>query len=522
MATSPASMNPARTPGPMGWLWLLLGVVLIVRVVGLVATPLELGPDEAQYWQWSRSLEFGYYSKPPLVAWTIWFTTALFGNDEWAVRLGAPFAHTATAAILALLAARVAGPVAGAWAGALWITMPVVWLGASIITTDTVLLPFWALALYALARALEARDAGQNRAILVWCLVMGTAIGIGALAKYAALYFLAGLAAGVVLSARVRALIVGPGGLVAALGVLAALGPNLLWNAANGFMTVGHTVDNANIGARMGLLPETLEFLGSQFALVGPLALTGSVWVLVSWRRRFDPSDARADLRVVLLALATIPIIVISIQAFISRANANWAATAFPAIVVLTAWGLSALRPGRLLLAAALGLQLVVGAAFTALTVSPQLVDGVGLANAVKRARGWEATAAAVRARLADGTHTAVLVDSRLVYHQLIYYGRAQPWPVPITVWRRFSEPQSHAEKIAPLTDDIAGRVLVVSLAQDPSEVLADFGAHVAQAPIVIRLDPDRTRTFSVSSATRWDPLPKPQRRLQPSDDPDA
>ena len=31
----------------------------------------ELYPDEAQYWLWSRTLDFGYFSKPPMVAWTI-------------------------------------------------------------------------------------------------------------------------------------------------------------------------------------------------------------------------------------------------------------------------------------------------------------------------------------------------------------------------------------------------------------------------------------------------------------------
>ena len=54
---------------------LTLGLGLL-RLLTLFGTPLELYPDEAQYWLWSRTLAFGYYSKPPLIAWSIWASTA--------------------------------------------------------------------------------------------------------------------------------------------------------------------------------------------------------------------------------------------------------------------------------------------------------------------------------------------------------------------------------------------------------------------------------------------------------------
>src|SRR6187549_3191838 len=50
----------------------LVGVLTVLRVAALFITPLELYPDEAQYWLWSRHLDFGYFSKPPVVAWLIW------------------------------------------------------------------------------------------------------------------------------------------------------------------------------------------------------------------------------------------------------------------------------------------------------------------------------------------------------------------------------------------------------------------------------------------------------------------
>ncbi|MDD3837175.1 MAG: 4-amino-4-deoxy-L-arabinose transferase, partial [Phenylobacterium sp.] len=69
-------MTHAATAPPPDRLWrtlllLVLGLT-VARLMVLFDSPLELYPDEAQYWLWSRTLDFGYFSKPPVVAWTIW------------------------------------------------------------------------------------------------------------------------------------------------------------------------------------------------------------------------------------------------------------------------------------------------------------------------------------------------------------------------------------------------------------------------------------------------------------------
>ena len=71
-------------------LFALVAVLTELRVALLVLTPLQLYPDEAQYWYWSLHPAFGYYAKPPVVAWLIALTTGLFGDSELAVRLAAP------------------------------------------------------------------------------------------------------------------------------------------------------------------------------------------------------------------------------------------------------------------------------------------------------------------------------------------------------------------------------------------------------------------------------------------------
>ena len=85
--TSPQTLH-APTPD---WrpVTVLVAALTLARLIALFTSPLELYPDEAQYWLWSRTLDFGYYSKPPVIAWAIWATTALGGDAEPWVRLSA-------------------------------------------------------------------------------------------------------------------------------------------------------------------------------------------------------------------------------------------------------------------------------------------------------------------------------------------------------------------------------------------------------------------------------------------------
>ena len=49
---------------------ILLGIFSL-RVSFLFINGLDLIGDESYYWDWSRRLDWCYYSKPPMVAWQI-------------------------------------------------------------------------------------------------------------------------------------------------------------------------------------------------------------------------------------------------------------------------------------------------------------------------------------------------------------------------------------------------------------------------------------------------------------------
>src|SRR5204863_1193456 len=117
-------------------LWMLAGLAAITaaRLLWLAWQPAGLYPDEAQYWFWAQSPAFGYYSKPPLIAWLIALTTAAFGDSEFAVRLSAPLLHAGAAGLIYAIAARLYDRRTGFWSAIAHATLPGVSVSASIIS----------------------------------------------------------------------------------------------------------------------------------------------------------------------------------------------------------------------------------------------------------------------------------------------------------------------------------------------------------------------------------------------------
>src|SRR5262249_7776629 len=109
---------------------MLAGVLAItlLRLLWLALQPADLYPDEAQCWFWAQPPALGYYSKPPLVAWLIALTTALFGESEFAIRLSAPLLHAGTAVLVYAIGARLYDNRVGLWSALAYASLP----GASV------------------------------------------------------------------------------------------------------------------------------------------------------------------------------------------------------------------------------------------------------------------------------------------------------------------------------------------------------------------------------------------------------
>jgi 4-amino-4-deoxy-L-arabinose transferase-like glycosyltransferase len=450
------SPGPQRTPGDLRVAVLMVVALECLRLVALFRTPLELYPDEAQYWLWSRALDFGYYSKPPVIAWAIWATTAVGGDAEPWVRLSAGVFQAGATLVVFLIGRRLYGSAAGLAGAALYALMPGVQLSALVAATDAPLLFFLGLAILAYAGLLQA---GRRRVLLA--AAMGAALGLAFLSKYAAVYVLVGLAAHLLASRSARAAW-SPATAAAAFGALALmLAPNLAWNAGHGFATFQHTASNAAWSGVQLFNPVALgEFAISQFGVFGPIplgVLIAGVGLAVA-RRRLPAND------LMLLCFTLPPLVIVTAQAFISRANANWSGAAYLTGAVLVGAWLVRWR-ARGWLAAALAIQGAAAAFFLAAVISPGLADRAGLANGLKRARGWSQTTDLIldRARREPGL-SAIAVNNRFLFYAVAYYGRDRlPFLPPLTSWLLMDGPRNQAETTAPLTPALGRRVLMVA-----------------------------------------------------------
>jgi 4-amino-4-deoxy-L-arabinose transferase-like glycosyltransferase len=459
----------------------VLLAVTVLRLIWLAGDPIDLYPDEAQYWLWSRHLAFGYFSKPPLLPWIIAATTALFGEDEFAIRVASPLLHLATGLVVYAIARRIYDARIACWSAVLYATLPAVSLSAAIMSTDVPLMLCWAVALYAFIRARET--AGWR-----WWLAAGIAAGFGLLAKYAMEYWLLS-ALFLVLVFRDERRHLPRLAAAAALAHLIYL-PNLLWNAANGFVSYKHTEANANFAGTLIHPKEFLEFLLAQFGVFGPL-LFGTLLIIL-----FVFPRVLADKRARLLAVFALPTLAMMlIVSFLSRAHANWSAPTYVSATILVAAFLVA-RGRTLLLAASVVIH--VGAVLFLVAGRP-VAAALGTELPAKldllhRVRGWSVLGRTVGNMLMQRPGVILMTWSREDLAALIYY--VHPHPFDAVIWNPGGGARNQFEMDTDMDRYVGRDFLFISQDEIEPTIAARFTAVSPPVHITIPLGSGVARRY--------------------------
>jgi hypothetical protein len=340
--------------------------------------PLDLAPDEAHYWHWSRNLGWSYYSKGPLVAWLIRGSCELFGNlSVWlvgsemlAVRLPAVLCHAALLAGWYVLAsATLRSPRVAVGVVALALTLPGVTAAAVVMTIDAPFLACWCWALVFAWRAVE-------RGRLWWWILAGLCSAVGVLAKYPMLLFPVAVGGFLIAHGRHRDLARPGFWLMVGLSAAGCV-PMLVWNAAHDWVSVRHVLGQAGIGG--GARPARFRPLGPLSFAAGQFAFLLGFWfvalVAAAWRfrphRLTDPGRS-------FLWWVSVPVWGVFFAASSrTTGQVNWPVAAYVGgFVLAVAWVGGQLRPdnprrklvlGGLVGAVWLGLVLSVGAHFPGL-----------------------------------------------------------------------------------------------------------------------------------------------------------
>jgi 4-amino-4-deoxy-L-arabinose transferase len=114
-----------------------------------------------------------HYTKPPPAYWLVEIGLRTLGTNTWGARLGNAIVFALTVVVVAATGAALWGPTVGRAAGLVYLSSPLPFAAASVVSADT-LLVFWSCcAMLAFVRGVESP--GERR----WIRLMWLAIGLG-------------------------------------------------------------------------------------------------------------------------------------------------------------------------------------------------------------------------------------------------------------------------------------------------------------------------------------------------------
>jgi 4-amino-4-deoxy-L-arabinose transferase-like glycosyltransferase len=350
-------------------------------------TRLELVPDEAYYWLWSKHLAASYRDKGPAIAWTIALGTKLFGNTVLGIRFFAVLLSTATGGLLFLVARRLYDDRVALWCLLMATVMPIMAVGSILMTIDSLSVFFWALALIIFWKALH------HGTVWDW-FWLGLAIGAGFLAKFTNGVQLACIGLFLLWSKEHRPLLFSRQTMVLGAAFCLSIVPLIWWNVQTGWVHIVALHSRSGVTNTFQVHPgELLKFLGGQFGVISPLFMAGMLVAAVALACRRSP-----DLRTRFLLSQFLPLYGLFLFFSVNKAGQpNWAAPALvPGIIFTVAFWREAVarRPAwRWGIAAAFAVAL-------AMTVVLHDTDYLHLPpgnDPLRRAQGWTDFAAHVQ-----------------------------------------------------------------------------------------------------------------------------
>jgi len=287
--------------GTVAVVWFVVALIVLARAV--VAFVVPLTGDEAYYWEWSRHPAWGYVDHPPLVAWTI-AVFSIFGHSPGLVRLGFVLCGLIASIAIAGCATEITGDRrAGAVAALVLALTPLASVAFGSATPDGPYLMFWALALWAGARAFKRDDA------LDWAL-FGAALAGTLLARVFGFALLFGA---LVYAASPPVRRVWRRGMPLALGVCALLyAPFLVWNAQHGWVTLAFALVHRHEETHFFDARRTAELVLTQAAAYSPGIFVAMLLCALRPRNAF-------------LAWTALPLLaLVTVLSFFERVEIHW------------------------------------------------------------------------------------------------------------------------------------------------------------------------------------------------------
>ncbi len=442
---------------------------------------IDLYMDEAYYWGWSKSFEFGYYSKPPMIAWVIGVFTQLCSDHWFCVKLPALILHPVTSVVIYLISKELFDEETGFWSAITYITLPSVSLSSMIISTDVLLLLFWSLTMLMFVKAIKT----DNN---IYWFGAALAAGCGLLSKYTMIIFLPSVFLYLAFSNRHRAVLKNPKLYLTLIIAALIYIPNLIWNYNHHFVSFMHTKEISEIERDLFHPEKMIEFLAAQFAVFGPVTFGALIYLL------FKRSLYRYENYKLLYVFTFTFLGLITLQALLSRAFANWAAPSYVAATVLVASYLY--REKRTLLKAAIAINIGIAVMFYHYHSIAKILDVelTSKTDPYKRVLGWSSLAQEVEKILKAHPGYKLLCDDREIMAQLVYY--IKPHPFDAGYWNMDGSLSNHYELTIDMNEKVGENFILVTKRSSIGDIASKFESVKKLGTIKIRLYKDYVRVY--------------------------
>ncbi len=324
------------------WLWLIIGLGVVIRLVFLGL--LNLLPEEAYYWNYAQHLDLGYLDHPPMVAWLIFISEAVFGKSEFAVRLPAFLGWFVFAFFMYRFTENTVGKIVGKPVLLLLVSLPIYMSVGFLMTPDAPYYVCWAASLFFLERAIIG---GRT---FSWYLA-GVCLGLGLLSKYTMGLIVPATVVYLLLDKKSRHWFRRPQPYLALLIGLVLFMPALYWNAQHGwasFAFQGSRRWSGGVDFQLHIL------IGSALVLITPLGLYEAIATLLRfWKNRMiiHGADALRCRKYFFLVIFTlVPLSIFILHSIQGQPKLNWTGPVWLAILPLVAArisGISVINPQK-------------------------------------------------------------------------------------------------------------------------------------------------------------------------------
>lgn len=461
--------------------FLLFGILLtLVRIFYIYWLPYDLYPDEAQYWTWSKDLAFGYYSKPPLIAWIISLSTNLCGDNQLCVKLPSPIIYLLTSVVIYFIAIEISSKKVGFLSALVFLTIPGVTVASYLITTDAPLLLFWAISLLFFIKATKSDS------IKWWCFA-GIFAGLGMLSKYSTIVFL--------LSSIFYLTTTSPhkfklkGFWIAIFFAFLILVPNIIWNFQNNFVSYLHTEDNLKGEGNYFNIMELINFILMQIGVFGPILFFVLIYLLLFKFKRFCLNKTR------ILTYFAVPFLIIVLTvSFFSRAHGNWGAPLYIAATIMVVMYLAEIKQEKLISLSILLHLCLAGVFYNFDKISAD--TEIKFRNPFDRITGWHHLAREVDNINSKYKVEAILTDERKTISSLMYYLRDENGkPGNVLKIRNNNKISDHYDLTRALEKATRGNFLYVTKnTEDLSKVTRNFREAKRIKRIVVKRNKETER----------------------------